>query len=274
MVRREAHGIVTPEAVVLEFETASVGSRALALVVDLFVESGLLYVAAAAIGLLFGTSATAATVLLIITSAALLFGYPIVLEVTWHGQTVGKRVFGLRVVTVEGAPVGVRHAAIRSFMAVPDFFLPPIGVLATCSVLLSRRNQRLGDLFAGTMVLRERSGAAFPVPVSFPPLPGHEGYARSLDVGGITAGQYALIRSFLVRVTKLAPEARSRIGVRLANAVATSMHHTPPPGVTAEAFLVSVAAAYQLRQGGPPVPLPPWVPQWGWTPSPAYVPRP
>ena len=42
-----------------------------------------------------------------------------------------------------------------------------------------------------------------------------------------------------------------------------AMHHTPPPGVTHEAFLVSAAAAYQLRQGGPPVPLPPWLSPWG-----------
>jgi hypothetical protein len=94
-------------------------------------------------------------------------------------------------------------------------------------------------------------------------LPGYDGYARSLDVGGITPDQYGVIRSFLLRVGRLSPEARAHIGTRLANAVAISMHHTPPAGVTPEAFLVSVAAAYQLRLGGPPVPLPPWVPAWG-----------
>jgi hypothetical protein len=170
---------------------------------------------------------------------------------------------GLRVVTVEGAPVGFRHSAIRSMVGVVDFLIPPIAVVATVSVLLTPRSQRLGDLFAGTIVLRERTGAAFPVPVSFPPLPGYDGYARSLDVGGITPDQYGVIRSFLLRVGRLSPEARAHIGTRLANAVAISMHHTPPAGVTPEAFLVSVAAAYQLRLGGPPVPLPPWVPAWG-----------
>src|SRR5213079_2414957 len=153
-------------------------------------------------------------------------------------------------------PVRFWHAAIRSIIAVVDFFVPPIAVTATFSVLLSRRNQRLGDLFAGTIVLREKTGAAFPVPVTFPPLVGYEGYARTLDVGGITPDQYAVIRSFLVRVNELTPEARARLAVQLANAVAANMHHIPPPGVAPEAFLVSVAAAYQLRQGGPPIPLP------------------
>jgi uncharacterized RDD family membrane protein YckC len=264
MVRPEVRGVVTPEAVVLEFETASIGSRALAQLVDLGIRIGLFYglaIFASLVGLSGGT--TAVVVIMIVGTFLLVFGYPAVLEARWQGRTVGKRAVGLRVVTVEGAPVAFRHAAIRSMVAVVDFFIPPIAVVATCSVLLTPRSQRLGDLFAGTIVLREKTGAAFPVPVSFPPLPGYEGYARSLDVGGVTPEQYGVIRSFLLRVSQLAPEARAHIGTRLANEVAASMHHAPPPGVTPEAFLVSVAAAYQLRLGGPPVPLPPWVPGWG-----------
>jgi hypothetical protein len=206
---------------------------------------------------------TPSIVLLLIGLFFIIFGYPAVFESRWNGQTVGKRALGLRVVTVEGSPVRFRHAAIRSLLATVDFLLPPIGVSATCVALLNRQNQRLGDIFAGTIVLRERTGAAFPVPVSFPPLPGFELYARSLDVGGLTPEQYAVIRSFLIRVTQLTPAARAHLGTRLANAVSASMHHTPPTAVSPETFLVSVAAAYQLRQGGPPVPLPPWVPQWG-----------
>jgi hypothetical protein len=98
--------------------------------------------------------------------------------------------------------------------------------------------------------------------VSFPPLPGFELYARSLDVGGVTPEQYAVVRSFLIRVHTLSPGARAHLATKLANAVALRLHHTPPREVSPETFLVSVAAAYQLRQGGPPVPLPPWVPQW------------
>lgn len=257
-------GIITPEAVVLEFETASVGSRVLAQIVDTGVRFLLLVMVSSVFGSALGPidDSSTAVIIVAILSFVVLFGYPAVLETMWNGQTVGKRAVGLRVVTVEGAPVRFRHAAIRSMLSVVDFFLPPIGVAATISVLLTRRDQRLGDLFAGTIVLRERTGAAFPVPVSFPPLPGYEAYTRTLDVGAVTPEQYALIRSFLIRVNTLLPEARSRLALGLANPVATAMHHTPPAGVTAEAFLVSVAAAYQLRLGGPPVPLPPWVTQW------------
>jgi uncharacterized RDD family membrane protein YckC len=264
MVRPEVRGVVTPEAVVLEFETGSIPSRALGQLIDLLVRIGLFYVLAlfaSLVGLAAGSSAV--VVILIVGTFLILFGYPVLFETRWQGRTIGKRALGLRVVTVEGAPVGFRHSAIRSMVGVVDFLIPPIAVVATVSVLLTPRSQRLGDVFAGTIVLRERTGAAFPVPVSFPPLPGYDGYARSLDVGGITPDQYGVIRSFLLRVGQLTPDARAHIGTRLANAVAISMHHTPPAGVTPEAFLVSVAAAYQLRLGGPPVPLPPWVPGWG-----------
>jgi uncharacterized RDD family membrane protein YckC len=257
-------GVVTPEAVVLEFETASVASRSLAQAIDLGVRFGLLYALAIVAGLASaGIGTTPAIVLLFVGIFLLLFGYPAILETRWNGQTIGKRALGLRVVTVEGAPVRFRHSAIRSMLSIVDFLLPPLGVSATIVSLLNRRNQRLGDVFAGTVVLRERTGAAIPIPVSFPPLPGYELYARSLDVGGITPEQYAVVRSFLIRVNTLTPGARAHLAVRLANAVATSMHHTPPASVHPETFLVSVAAAYQLRQGGPPVPLPPWVSQWG-----------
>jgi uncharacterized RDD family membrane protein YckC len=264
--------VVTPDAVVLEFEIASVASRSLAQGIDLAVRFGLVYGLAFIAGAFSAAAGTTpAIIVLFIGIFLIVFGYPAFLETRWNGQTVGKRLFGLRVVTVEGAPVRFRHASIRSLLQIVDFFLPPIGVSATCVSLLNRRSQRLGDVFAGTIVLRERTGAAFPVPVSFPPMLGFELYARSLDVGGITPEQYAVIRSFLLRVSVLTPGARAHVGTRLANAVALSMHHTPPAQVAPETFLVSVAAAYQLRQGGPPVPLPPWVPQWGLAAAPARM---
>ena len=269
--RAVVRGVVTPDAVVLEFEIATVASRSLAQALDLIVRFGLL-IALAILSGAFGTfGSTPAIILAFVGIFLIAFGYPAIMETRWNGQTIGKRVFGLRVVTVEGAPVRFRHSSIRSLLQVVDFVLPPFGVSATCVSLLNQRNQRLGDVFAGTIVLRERTGAAFPLPVSFPPVLGYELYARSLDVGGITPEQYAVIRSFLLRVSVLTPAARAQLGTRIANAVATSMHHTPPKQVTPETFLVSVAAAYQLRQGGPPVPLPPWVPQWGGQAAPARM---
>ena len=78
-------------------------------------------------------------------------------ETLWRGRTLGKAALGLRVVTVEGAPVRFRHAAIRATLGLVDFFAHVRRARCSRSLLLTRRSQRLGDLVAGTIVLRERT---------------------------------------------------------------------------------------------------------------------
>src|SRR5689334_13360701 len=99
-------GIVTPEAVVLEFELASVGSRLVAQILDVFVRLVLLnIVAIIANPVSIGGGDAAVVIIIVIGGFLIVFGYPVLCEVWWNGQTVGKRAVGLRVVTVEGAPV-------------------------------------------------------------------------------------------------------------------------------------------------------------------------
>jgi uncharacterized RDD family membrane protein YckC len=265
-----ARGIVTPEAVVLEFETAGIGSRVLAKVIDLLVQGTALF----AIGVLLGVSSigdavpTAVGIIVVVVMLFLIvFGYPIGLETFWGGRTLGKAAFGLRVVTVEGAPIQFRHAAIRGALGLFDFYIPPGGVFAVLSVLLTPRNQRLGDLAAATLVLRERTAAPPPVPVTFSPPWGWDDYVASLDVSALTAEQYGLIRSFLLRTPQLSPAARWHLAQRLAGPVAALLHHTAPPQATPELFLVCVASAYQRRHGWTGPPAAPVVPP-GWGPPP------
>jgi uncharacterized RDD family membrane protein YckC len=258
---RARRGIVTPEAVLLEFETAGLGSRLLALVVDLVVLTGLFFGLGLVTSLLSLGSVVVSQVLATVGTAVLLFGYPVYGALRWDGRSVGKRSVGLRVVTLEGGPVTFRHAAVRSALMLVDY--APLGVPAALAIFFSENDQRLGDMAAGTLVMRERTGAAFPIPVTFPPLPGWEQFARSLDVGALRPAQYAVVRSFLIRVFELSPPARQAIGYRLAASVAAAIRHTPTPGMAPEPFLVAVAAAYQLRHGGPPVALPPWISPWG-----------
>src|SRR3954447_14256365 len=146
--------LVTPEAVVLEFETAGIGSRSLAFCIDLAIQAALLtgaVVALAAVG--DSVSGTASMVVALLLFTGVLLGYPIVFETLWRGRTPGKAVFGLRVVTREGAPVRLRHASVRGFLGLVDFWLTT-GAAAVLCVLFTRDNQRLGDLAAGTLVLR------------------------------------------------------------------------------------------------------------------------
>jgi uncharacterized RDD family membrane protein YckC len=242
-------GVVTPEAVVLDFRTASVASRMLAAVIDLAVQLGTLVLLNAGLVGLLGDAGIGwvGVVFLVVVYFLVLFGYPIAMETLWRGRTLGKAALGLRVVTVEGAPVRFRHAAIRAALMLIDWYLPPVGVTATISVLLSRRDQRLGDLAAGTLVVRDRLAAVPPTAVTFPVPPGYEAYTGSLDAGALSGEQYRLVRSFLLRRHAMTPEARGRLAATIATGVSDALRHTPPPMVGAELFLACVAAAYQQR---------------------------
>jgi uncharacterized RDD family membrane protein YckC len=264
-------GIVTPEAVVLEFETAGLASRGLARLIDALIQGVLLF---AVILVAVGIEGWAGIALLLSGLAGTIFGYPALCELVMRGRSPGKAALGLRVVTVEGGPIVARHAFTRSALGLIDFLIPPGGLVAVLTSLFSARSQRLGDLVAGTMVLRERSAAPPVAAVWFSPPAGLEGYASTLDVSSVDDVQFGLVRSFLVRVHDLAPEARVALAGRLARPLAASMHHTPPPGVHSELFLVCVAAAHQRRHHRPATPAAPLPPPPASPPGPVGSPPP
>jgi uncharacterized RDD family membrane protein YckC len=259
-------GIVTPEAVVLDFELAGLASRGVAKLIDTLIQLAAIFAIAIVVGL--AAPGTVGAIIVIASFALVVIGYPVLCETTMRGRSPGKMAFGLRVVTVDGAPEAPRHAFIRSTVGIVDFLIPPGGLCAVVSSLLSGRSQRLGDLTAGTMVLRERSATSAPMAVWFSPPAGLEAYTMNLDVSSVTDAQFGVIRAFLLRVHELTPEARVAMALRIASPVAEAMHHRAPPGVHPEQFLVAVAAAYQRRH----TPVPPSAPVYAA--SPGYQPPP
>lgn len=246
-----APGVVTPEAVRLEFQAASIGTRTLALVIDLAIQLAVLLIVSLGVGLAVGAGGfmglpgwVGVTILLLVVFAVL-WGYPTALE-TIFGRTPGKAALGLRVVTREGAPVGFRHAAVRAALGLVDFYAT-LGGVAVLSVLLSRREQRLGDLVAGTLVLRERSAMPRPHPIRFAVPPGLEPYARTLDPAVLDARGYQAVRTFLVRAGDLAPAVRRDVARRIADPIVARLGGVPPAHVTPEQFLLCLAARYQER---------------------------
>lgn len=274
--------MVTPEAVALELAPANVGSRLFGFVIDWLVITfvgGLLSFGffAALRGVDLGVGWVIAGFILLY--GGLIFGYPVACETLWRGRTLGKAALGLRVVTVEGAPVRFRHAAIRTALGLVEFGITG-GAVAVLSILLTRRHQRLGDLVAGTLVLRERSGLKAPTPITFTVPYGMEPYAATLDVAALTADDYAAMRTFLVRAATLPPRVRWWLSEQVATPVAARVRPAPPPGVPAEPWLACVAAVYQSgRTGWSPSPPPP-PPGFGpvavspWAPAPPSPPTP
>ena len=164
MTTAQTSGIVTPEAVVLEFDTAGVGSRMIAEILDLLMQlvgawsrcrSSLSFAVTGGLDL----GQTLAVVLTLVLTFLILVGYPIAMETLWNGRTLGKAAMGLRVVTQEGGPIRFRHAAIRGIFGLIEIWIF-LGSIAVVAIIFTKRNQRVGDLVAGTIVLRERSARA------------------------------------------------------------------------------------------------------------------
>jgi uncharacterized RDD family membrane protein YckC len=249
---RSDRGYITPDAVALDLEVATIGSRGIAYLLDLllfalvFLVLGVVQLALAGGGWFdSGLGVAVALVLAFVWQ----FGYPIGFETLWRGRTLGKAAMGLRVVTVEGAPVGVRHATIRAVTA-PVEVLLTTGLVASIASFVSPRAQRLGDLAAGTLVVRERGIAPEPTATTFAPPPGAAAYVAQVDVSAVGPREYALIRDTLRRQAELPPDAGWQLSLEVAEAVAPLVRPLPPAGTAPAAFLQAVAAAVQQRVPG------------------------
>lgn len=166
--------LVTGEAVALELRPAKLPSRALAVLLDLVVAM-VVYLAVVLILVLSTVSLdeAAQTAISIASFLLVLVGGPIAVETLSHGRSLGKLACGLRVVRDDGGPIRFRHALVRGAVGVVEILMT-FGVVACIASLVSARGRRLGDVFAGTLVVRERvpAGRAAFVP---PPPPGSWG---------------------------------------------------------------------------------------------------
>lgn len=249
--------VVTPVGVVVELQPAGLPSRLAAYAVDLVVASIVSWVilAVAAQAAILLRSATVVAIASAIVGGLSIIGYPIVAESLWNGRTLGKLLTGLRVVTVDGAPIRPRHAAVRGIMLLVE--VASFGLLAVVSTLLSGRGRRLGDLAAGTIVVRDRAESSFAGrPLHFAPPPGWEALAATFDTGAIDEATYALLRQVVLRGPSLTRAAREDLTARLATVVARRIGLPAPPVEASSPFLVAVLAAYQRRPGhGPLAPV-------------------
>jgi len=145
--------IVTPEGVSFEYQLATPVVRFLALAVDISVIYTLMTALAVAVVLLGWVSGDLARAFFVILYFALGIGYFIFLEVIWRGQTLGKKLFRLRVADSSGLKLQTSQLVIRNLLRFVDS-LPVLYFFGGAWAILSRRSQRLGDIAAGTVVLR------------------------------------------------------------------------------------------------------------------------
>ncbi|MBC9716657.1 RDD family protein [Streptomyces sp. TRM66268-LWL] len=250
--------LVTGEAVALELRAARLPSRALAVMIDLaaafaaYIAVSLLLLAAA--GSLDGAAQAAISVA---TFILVLVGAPIAVETLSHGRSLGKLACGLRVVRDDGGPIRFRHALVRGAMGVIEI-LGTAGVVACIASLVSARGRRLGDVFAGTLVVRERIPVARTAYVP-PPPPWLVGRFAELDLSGVPDALWLAIRQYLTRMGQLDPQVGWSMAARLANDLAACTGSAAPQEVPPAAYLAAVVQERQARDarkafGAAPVP--------------------
>lgn len=231
--------IATPEGVELELALAGLGSRSVAGSVDLLLKFVL--IGAAAVALLgFSGGGGLGAAVFTAASFAIYFGYDIAFEVLGGGRTPGKRANGLRVVGENGDPVGLRRSVTRNLLRLIDG-PGTLYALGSIVILLTARSQRLGDLAAGTLVVRERR-AADRVAAAAPTLTAPAG---AFDVSAITSNELFTVRRFLERRIDLDDRARAGLAAQLAERLRPKV--VGAPAADPESFLEWLASAKASR---------------------------
>ncbi|MFF3331381.1 RDD family protein [Streptomyces sp. NPDC002888] len=239
--------LVTGEAVALELRPAKLPSRALAIVLDLLVAMFAYIVVTMVLVVSAASLDEAAQIALSIAAFLLvLVGGPIAVETLSHGRSLGKLACGLRVVRDDGGPIRFRHALVRGAIGVVEILMT-FGVVACIASLVSARGRRLGDVFAGTLVVRERVpvGHAGFVP---PPPPWLAGRFSGLDLSAVPDALWLAIRQYLGRMQQLDPAVGWTMAERLAADLSTRTGTPVPPGVPPAAYLAAVVQERQVRE--------------------------
>ncbi|MFC4495939.1 RDD family protein [Streptomyces ovatisporus] len=238
--------LVTGDAVVLGLRPARLPSRGLAVFIDLLLAWAVyLLVSLALLAAVASLDAAAVAAVQVALFLLVLVGVPIAVETLSRGRSVGKVVCGLRVVREDGGPVRFRQALVRGALGLVEiqvFF----GIVACAASLVSVRGRRLGDVFAGTLVVRERVPATRGLPA--PPPPGLAGSFGELDLSQVPGGLWLAVRQFLMRAGQLDAAVSRSMAERLAADVVSCTGVPAPEGLPAEAYLAGVVAERQARE--------------------------
>jgi uncharacterized RDD family membrane protein YckC len=259
--------MVTGDAVVLDVQIAQLPVRALAAVIDLtvIVVGYVIGVVLWAVTLSDFDAALSSAILVVFTVLTVL-GYPVVFETTTRGRSLGKMALGLRVVSDDGGPERFRQALFRALAGFIEIWTLAGSPAVICS-MLSARGKRIGDVFAGTMVISERA-PKLSEPVPMPPA--LSWWAESLQLSGLRPEQAELARQFLARASQLEPTVRDQMAYRIYVDVVAQVSPPPPPDAPPPLVLAAVLAERhrralaRLRPTAPP-------PSYGPPPT-AFVP--
>jgi uncharacterized RDD family membrane protein YckC len=233
--------IATPEGVTIDLVLAGLGSRFIARLLDALIQAVIIF--ALWVGVLGASAPGSVRALAIVVTFLVTLAYDIPFELLNQGRTPGKSAAGIRVVGLDGEPVRFVSSAIRNILRLVDF-LPALYLVGASSIVVTARDQRLGDLAGGTIVTRDRFpgvGSEHAAPLTVP-----AAAVTAWDVSGVQPDELQVVRHFLDRRLALEWPVRmyfaSSIASRLSPKVAGA-----PYGVHPEYLLEGIVVAKQSR---------------------------
>lgn len=239
----------TPENIEFGYDVAGIGVRFLAALVDSMIFTLFMYIVFRLLN--FDISSPLFRAFLV--SATLLqSAYYIAFERFWNGQTPGKRLLGIRVVQDAGRPVTLLASLIRNFIRLVDFFPMFYGV-GVIAMFIDKQARRVGDLAAGTLVVRDRQRVTLESLLAGTRSGRVERALASNskailpNIETLRPNDMTLVQDFLLRRSTLPPDRRARIAGQLAYALFGQLGYSVPGD--AELFLQQVYDQYVLRQG-------------------------
>lgn len=272
---RDQLSIRTPELVAIEFPLAGIGSRFVALLLDYLLQAAtalvlvlvfVLFISGTAGGRSSGGLATSGSNLSekwgIAIAIALPFlfhwGYFTLFEAFWRGQTPGKRIMRIRVIQQTGRPIGLFESMGRNLLRAIDM-LPTFYIFGVITMFLTSRQQRLGDLVAGTLVVHERDvetplesigGSRTFTTASFKPVapPPRESRLATDAVASLTLADLQTLESYLARRLDVPTETRIHLADKLAENTSRKMNMEIPANMSKETFLEETAFALRSMQ--------------------------
>lgn len=255
--------IQTPEQVGFDYVLAGLGSRTAAFLIDTVIRWFFFLAILAALFLLLkflpaiNLSSLAKDpsnpwlywliALAVLAYGLVDLGYFLFFEALWNGQTPGKRRQGLRVVRVNGQPIGWLESSIRNILRAVDLLagMYPVGFVV---VFLSRNNQRIGDYAAGTVVIVERKRS----------IPGDGKQPQEAQrlthpeiewyVSHLKPAQYQVLRSFLERRDQMEQGPRHDLARLLSRQLFKQMSRSARIGISYESFIEEIVARYEKKR--------------------------
>jgi len=261
--------IATPELVAIEFPLAGLGSRFVAILLDYLLQALTVFFLILVLVVLLpgeagrnvaqagnGLSTKWTIAILIAVPFLLLWGYFTLFEAFWRGQTPGKRIMKIRVIQQTGRPISLFESMGRNLLRFVDW-LPAFYFIGVISLFVTRRQQRLGDLISGTLVVHERPletpldsiglSRTFTLAAMSPgvvPAP-RESRLPADAVARLTMADLQALEHYLARRLDVPVATRQALANKIAQSIAMKMNYSIPPEMKQETFLEE--AAYALR---------------------------